>query len=140
MNTFLAIKALHIVSVITWMAALFYLPRLYIYHSTKETKSDASETFKIMEKRLLSLIANPSAVVVWVTGLTLIPDKALETWLILKMVLVLGMTIFHLYLWYILKVFSLDKNTKSERAFRVLNEIPTILLLAIIYLVVFQPK
>ena len=140
MNTFLAIKALHIVSVITWMAALFYLPRLYVYHSTKETKSDASETFKIMEKRLLSLIANPSAVVVWVTGLTLIPDKALETWLILKIALVLGMTIFHLYLWYILKVFSLDKNTKSERAFRVLNEIPTILLLAIIYLVVFQPK
>ena len=140
MNTFLAIKALHIVSVITWMAALFYLPRLYVYRSTKETKSDASETFKIMEKRLLSLIANPSAVVVWVTGLTLISYKALETWLILKMVLVLGMTIFHLYLWYILKVFSLDKNIKSERAFRVLNEIPTILLLAIIYLVVFQPK
>ena len=140
MNTFLAIKALHIVSVITWMAALFYLPRLYVYHSTKETKSDASETFKIMEKRLLSLIANPSAVVVWVTGLTLISYKALETWLILKMALVLGMTIFHLYLWYILKVFSLDKNTKSERAFRVLNEIPTILLLVIIYLVVFQPK
>ena len=140
MNTFLAIKALHIVSVITWMAALFYLPRLYVYHSTKETKSDASETFKIMEKRLLSLIANPSAVVVWVTGLTLISYKALETWLILKIALVLGMTIFHLYLWYILKVFSLDKNTKSERAFRVLNEIPTILLLVIIYLVVFQPK
>jgi len=140
MNTFLAIKALHIVSVITWMAALFYLPRLYVYHSTKETKSDASETFKIMEKRLLSLIANPSAVVVWVTGLTLISYKALETWLILKMFLVLGMTIFHLYMWYILKVFSLNKNTKSERAFRVLNEIPTILLLVIIYLVVFQPK
>ena len=140
MNTFLAIKALHIVSVITWMAALFYLPRLYVYHSTKETKSDASETFKIMEKRLLSLIANPSAVVVWVTGLTLISYKALETWLILKIALVLGMTIFHLYMWYILKVFSLDKNTKSERAFRVLNEIPTILLLVIIYLVVFQPK
>ena len=140
MNTFLAIKALHIVSVITWMAALFYLPRLYVYHSTKETKSDASETFKIMEKRLLSLIANPSAVVVWVTGFTLISYKALETWLILKIALVLGMTIFHLYLWYILKVFSLDKNTKSERAFRVLNEIPTILLLVIIYLVVFQPK
>ena len=140
MNTFLAIKALHIVSVITWMAALFYLPRLYVYHSTKETKSDASETFKIMEKRLLSLIANPSAVVVWVTGLTLISYKALETWLILKIALVLGMTIFHLYLWYILKIFSLDKNTKSERAFRVLNEIPTILLLVIIYLVVFQPK
>ena len=140
MNTFLAIKALHIVSVITWMAALFYLPRLYVYHSTKETKSDASETFKIMEKRLLSLIANPSAVVVWVTGLTLISYKVLETWLILKIALVLGMTIFHLYLWYILKVFSLDKNTKSERAFRVLNEIPTILLLVIIYLVVFQPK
>jgi len=140
MNTFLTIKALHIVSVITWMAALFYLPRLYVYHSTKETKSDASETFKIMEKRLLSLIANPSAVVVWVTGLTLISYKALETWLILKMFLVLGMTIFHLYMWYILKVFSLNKNTKSERAFRVLNEIPTILLLVIIYLVVFQPK
>jgi putative membrane protein len=122
------------------MAALFYLPRLYVYHSTKETKSDASETFKIMEKRLLSLIANPSAVVVWVTGLTLISYKVLETWLILKIALVLGMTIFHLYLWYILKVFSLDKNTKSERAFRVLNEIPTILLLVIIYLVVFQPK
>ena len=140
MNIFLTIKALHIISVITWMAALFYLPRLYVYHSTKETKSDASETFKIMEKKLLSLIANPSAIIVWVTGLTLISYVSLEMWLILKMFLVLGMTIFHLYLWYILKVFSLDKNTKSEKFFRILNEIPTVLLLIIIYLVVFQPN
>ena len=140
MNAFLLLKVVHIISVITWMAALFYLPRLFVYHSTKEPNTDSSETFKTMEHKLLSVIANPSLVVVWITGLALLSYKGLEVWLVLKMFLVLGMTIFHIYLRSLQKAFQFDKNVRSEKFFRIINEIPTILLFIIIFLVVFQPK
>ena len=98
MNTYLIFKTIHIISVITWMAALFYLPRLFVYHSTKEAGSDSSETFKVMESKLLKIIANPSLILVWISGLVLLSYKGLEVWLILKMFLVMGMTLFHFYL------------------------------------------
>ena len=140
MNVFLALKVVHIISVITWMAALFYLPRLFVYHSTKEAGSDASETFKTMESKLLSVIANPSLVLVWISGLILFSYKGLEIWLILKMFFVLGMTLFHFYLRLVQKNFQADKNVKSERFYRIINEVPTVLLVIIICLVVFQPR
>jgi putative membrane protein len=140
MNVFLALKVVHIISVITWMAALFYLPRLFVYHSTKEAGSDASETFKTMESKLLSVIANPSLVLVWISGLILFSYKGLEIWLILKMFFVLGMTLFHFYLRLVQKNFQADKNVKSERFYRVINEVPTVLLVIIVCLVVFQPR
>jgi putative membrane protein len=140
MNVFLALKVVHIISVITWMAALFYLPRLFVYHSTKEAGSDASETFKTMESKLLSVIANPSLVLVWISGLILFSYKGLEIWLILKMFFVLGMTLFHFYLRLIQKNFQADKNVKSERFYRIINEVPTVLLVIIVCLVVFQPR
>jgi|TARA_B110000914_G_scaffold107693_1_gene94388 putative membrane protein len=140
MNVFLALKVVHIISVITWMAALFYLPRLFVYHSTKEAGSDASETFKTMESKLLSVIANPSLVLVWISGLILFSYKGLEIWLILKMFFVLGMTLFHFYLRLVQKNFQADKNVKSERFYRIINEVPTVLLVIIVCLVVFQPR
>ena len=140
MNTYLIFKTIHIISVITWMAALFYLPRLFVYHSTKEAGSDSSETFKVMESKLLKIIANPSLVLVWISGLVLLSYKGLEVWLILKMFLVMGMTLFHFYLNFLRKGFENDANIKSEKFFRVINELPTILLLIIVILVVFQPR
>tara|TARA_B100000989_G_scaffold209421_1_gene158821 strand:+ start:160 stop:585 length:426 start_codon:yes stop_codon:yes gene_type:complete len=139
MNTYLVFKTIHIISVITWMAALFYLPRLFVYHSTKEIGSDSSETFKVMEAKLLKIIANPSLIFVWISGLVLLGYKGLEIWLILKMFLVMAMTLFHFYLNFLRIGFENDTNQKTEKFFRIINEIPTILLLVIVVLVVFQP-
>ena len=110
MNTYLIFKTIHIISVITWMAALFYLPRLFVYHSTKEAGSDSSETFKVMESKLLKIIANPSLILVWISGLVLLSYKGLEVWLVLKMFLVMGMTLFHFYLNFLRKGFENDAN------------------------------
>ena len=140
MNIFLIFKTIHIISVITWMAALFYLPRLFVYHSTKEVGSDSSETFKVMESKLLKIIGNPSLVFVWISGIVLLGYKGPEIWLVLKMFLVMGMTLFHIYLNFLRMRFENDVNEKSEKFFRVINELPTILLLIIVVLVVFQPR
>ena len=121
------------------MAALFYLPRLFVYHSTKEIGSDSSETFKVMEAKLLKITANPSLIFVWISGLVLLGYKGLEIWLILKMFLVMAMTLFHFYLNFLRIGFENDTNQKTEKFFRIINEIPTILLLVIVVLVVFQP-
>ena len=140
MNTYLIFKTVHIISVITWMAALFYLPRLFVYHSTKEIGSDSSETFKVMESKLLKIIANPSLTLVWISGLVLLSYKGLEIWLIFKMFLVMAMTLFHFYLNFLLIGFENDSNQKTENFYRIINEIPTVLLLGIVVLVVFQPR
>ena len=140
MNTYLIFKTIHIISVITWMAALFYLPRLFVYHATKEIGSDSSETFKVMESKLLKIIANPSLILVWISGLVLLNYKGLEMWLILKMFLVMAMTLFHFYLNFLRIAFENDSNQKTENFFRVINEVPTVLLLLIVILVVFQPR
>ena len=122
------------------MAALFYLPRLFVYHSTKEIGSDSSETFKVMESKLLKIIANPSLVLVWISGLVLLSYKGLEIWLIFKMFLVMAMTLFHFYLNFLLVGFENDSNQKTENFYRIINVIPTVLLLGIVVLVVFQPR
>ena len=140
MNTYLIFKTIHIISVITWMAALFYLPRLFVYHATKEIGSDSSETFKVMESKLLKIIANPSLILVWITGLALLNHNGLEIWLILKMFLVMAMTLFHFYLNFLRIGFENDSNQKTENFYRVINEVPTVLLLLIVVLVVFQPR
>ena len=140
MNTYLIFKSIHIISIITWMAALFYLPRLFVYHATKEIGSDSSETFKVMESKLLKIIANPSLILVWISGLILLNYKGLEIWLILKMFLVMAMTLFHFYLNFLRIGFENDSNQKTENFYRVINEVPTVLLLLIVVLVVFQPR
>ena len=137
---FLTIKTIHIISVIAWMAALFYLPRLFVYHAKHNNEKYLDSVFKIMESKLLGVIANPALVIVWLSGISLIYYLEIQTWLIIKMIFVFLMTLFHLFLFFALKKFENNLNNYSERFYRIINEVPTLLLVIIIILVVFQPE
>ena len=142
MNTYLLFKSLHLIAVISWMAGLLYLPRIFVYHS--ETKSnEVMETFKVMERKLFFYIMNPAMILSWLFGFLLIHSIGIqsirETWLLSKLLLVLSLTFYHFYLFGCLKKFSLNENNRSPRFFRVINEVPTVLLIVIIFLVVFKP-
>jgi putative membrane protein len=133
------IKVIHIVAVISWMAGLLYLPRLFVYHSENISKNDLSSTFKIMEYRLYRFIMNPAMMVVWLSGFILLYDNGLDLWLIIKFLLVFLMTIFHIFMKKCLNDFENDKSEYSSKFFRIINEIPTILMIFIIILVVIKP-
>ena len=142
MNLYLLFKSLHLIAVISWMAGLLYLPRIFVYHS--ETKNnEVMETFKVMEKKLFFYIMNPAMILSWLFGFLLIHSIGIqsirETWLISKLLLVLSLTFYHFYLFGCLKKFSLNENNRSPQFFRVINEVPTVLLIVIIFLVVFKP-
>ncbi len=142
MNFYLLFKSLHLIAIISWMAGLLYLPRIFVYHS--ETKSDeVKNTFKIMERRLFVYIMNPAMILSWLFGLILIYSIGLQSfgefWLIAKTLLVLSLTFYHFFLFNCLKNFSSDRNEYSPKFFRIINEVPTILLIIIIFLVVFKP-
>lgn len=137
-------KALHIMAVISWMAGLFYLPRLFVYHAEKaEPGSELSETFKIMELKLLRVIMNPAMIATWVFGLMLLGTPGIvdwsEVWIWLKLILVTGMTWFHHALGLWRKEFLADANTRSGRTYRMWNEFPTLLMFGIVILVVVRP-
>lgn len=138
---YLWIKALHIVAVIAWMAGMLYLPRLFVYHCAASPGSDQSETFKIMERRLLRAIMNPAMIVVWISGPLLVYLGGLwaEPWLWLKITFVLVMTGLHHAFGQWRKAFEADRNTKSGKFFRVVNEAPTLALIAIVIFVVVKP-
>ena len=140
-NWVLWVKALHIASVIAWMAGLFYLPRLFVYHVDAPMGSQQSETFKIMERRLLKAIINPSMVAVWITGplLAFGEEAWREPWLHAKLLFVLILSGFHGYLVGRVRAFANDANDKSARFYRILNEVPTALMLIIVFLVVLKP-
>lgn len=135
------IKALHLISVIAWMAGLLYLPRLFVYHCEAEPGSDKSETFKTMERRLLRAIMNPAMVAAWVFGLWLLHlgEVWTEPWMMAKLVLVFAMTGMHhlLALWR--KDFEADRNDRSARFYRIANEAPTVIMIGIVILVIVQP-
>ena len=135
------IKAAHIVSVIAWMAGMFYLPRLFVYHVDAPVGSQQSETFKIMERRLLKAIMNPALVAVWITGLLTAyeEDAFRDPWLHAKLLLVVIMSGVHGYLSRSVRMFAADANKRSGRFYRILNEVPTVLLLGIVVLVVVKP-
>ena len=139
-NLFLS---LHIISVIAWMAGLLYLPRLFVYHFTKEIGSETSETFKLMEIRLLRVIMNPAMIFSWLFGIALISTLGVESlsalWLQLKVLFVLLLSGVHGYLAKITKEFQQDKRTRSERFYRIINEFPTVLMIIIVFLVIFKP-
>ena len=139
--TYLLVQSLHIIAVIAWMAALLYLPRLFVYHAAAPRGSDLSETFKIMERRLLWAIATPAAVVTWISGLhiAVAGGHYSATWFRIKFVLVLLMTAIHVHNIMYQRAFARDANTKSARFFRIFNEAPTLLLIAIVLLVVVKP-
>ena len=143
MNTYLLFKSLHLVSVISWMAGLLYLPRIFVYHSQNSSKPIITEIFKVMEKKLFFYIMTPSMILSWFFGLLLIHSIGFQqlgqTWMILKIVFVVILTIYHLYLGKILNHFRLDLNKHSHKFYRFINEIPTILLILIIFVVIFKP-
>ncbi len=135
------IKALHLISVIAWMAGLLYLPRLFVYHCDAEPGSDKSETFKVMERRLLRAIMNPAMIAAWVFGLLMLymSEAWTENWMMAKLVLVAAMTLMHHFLALWRKDFLADRNTQPARFYRFVNEIPTVLMVGIVILVIVQP-
>ena len=140
------IKAFHIIAVIAWMAGMLYLPRLFVYHCAAETGSVQSETFKVMERRLLRAIINPAMVATWVFGLWLAwlgPDSRYgwfaSGWLWAKIILVLGLSAVHGLLARWRKEFAQDRNRHSQKFYRIINEVPTILMVLIVLLVVLKP-
>ena len=142
-NAYPWIKSLHIVSMVAWMAGLLYLPRLYVYHSMAAVESDVSETFKVMERRLLRGIMTPAMLATWIFGLLLAGISGVVdwrmNWIWIKFALVVGLTVFHIALVRWRRKFSVDQNRHSTRFFRLINELPTLALIAIIILVVVKP-
>ena len=146
MNIYLLFKSIHLIAVISWMAGLLYLPRLFVYHSgsleNKKSENTVS-TFKIMERRLFIYIMNPAMILSWIFGVFLIYLIGFENfntlWLKLKLLLVILLTIYHFFLFYCLKKFVENIDLYSSKFYRIINEIPTILLILIILIVVFKP-
>jgi len=139
---YLWVKALHIIAVISWMAGMLYLPRLYVYHAGAAAGSDLSETFKVMERRLLRLIINPAMILSWALGgLMLWANTSLLSsgWVHAKLALLVLMQVFHAFLSRWRKAFFKDANTKTARFFRFANEVPTLLMIAIVALAVAKP-
>jgi len=137
------IKAFHIIAIIAWMAGLLYLPRLFVYHAQSKTGSEQSETFKVMERRLLRYITTPAMLASWVLGLALafsgIIDWSKDGWFHAKLFLVLLLSAYHGLLAKWTKDFALDRNTHSARFYRIANEVPTLLMILIVILVVVRP-
>ena len=143
MNYYLLFKSLHLIAVISWMSGLLYLPRLFVYHAETKRNIENKETFQLMEKRLFFYIMNPAMILSWLFGILLIYVIGMENliylWLQLKLILVLLLTIYHFFLFYCLKNFSQNNNKYSPKFYRILNEVPTLLLIVIIFVVVFKP-
>jgi len=142
MNLYLLFKSLHLISIISWMAGLLYLPRIFVYHSDAEDSSQKT-VFKIMERRLYNYIMTPAMLLSWLFGVLLIHSLGItvfsELWMQIKTILVVILTIYHFSLGKYLNDFALDNNQKSSKFFRIFNEIPTIILILVIFVVVFKP-
>ena len=142
MNTYLLFKSLHLISVISWMAGLLYLPRIFVYHSENNNEI-ITTVFKTMERKLFYYIMTPAMILSWLFGLVLIHEigfvQLSSLWLQLKLILVLILTGYHFYLGILLNKFKLDQNQKSSKFYRLVNEIPTLLLILIIFIVIFKP-
>ena len=146
MNTYLLFKSIHLIAVISWMAGLLYLPRIFVYHSeaiANKKPEDLMSTFKVMERRLFIYIMNPAMITSWIFGILLIYSTDIDNlsnfWLQLKLLLVVVLTIYHFFLFQCLRKFTKNINSYSSKFYRIINEIPTILLIIIIFIVVFKP-
>ena len=143
MNSYLLFKSLHLISVVSWMAGLLYLPRIFVYHSENMKKKEICSVFKTMERKLFYYIMSPAMALSWIFGLILISKIGFENlsfkWLQIKLALVILLTLYHFYLGVILAGFDEDNNKKSSKFFRLMNEIPTIILILVIFVVVFKP-
>ena len=143
MNSYLLFKSLHLIAVISWMAGLLYLPRIFVYHVENLEKKEATEIFKTMERRLYFYIMRPAMLATWIFGIILIYingiDVLSELWMYIKLTLLILLTIYHEYLGVCLKSLKLKTNTKTSKFFRIINEVPTIILIFIIFSVIFKP-
>ena len=146
MNTYLLFKSSHLIAVISWMAGLLYLPRIFVYHSeviTNNKSEDLMSTFKIMERRLFIYIMNPAMIASWIFGILLIHTIGMDNfsflWLQLKLIFVIILTIYHFFLFQCLKKFAANNNSHSSKFYRIINEIPTAILIAIVFIIVFKP-
>ena len=143
MNYYLLFKSLHLISVISWMAGLLYLPRIFVYHAENNDDRKLSDVFKVMEKKLYFYIMTPAMILSWIFGLFLIHSIGFQqlgqTWMVLKIIFVILLTLYHFYLGKTLNQFKFDHNTHSHKFYRLINEIPTILLILIVFVVIFKP-
>lgn len=140
-DAYLWVKAIHVIAIIAWMAGMLYLPRLFVYHCATTPGSEASETFKVMEKRLLRFIINPAMIVSWIAGLWMAWEifGFQGGWLHAKLLLVVLMSGLHGYLSKATRLFAEDKNQKSAKHWRIVNEVPTVLMIFIVILVIVKP-
>ena len=143
MNYYLLFKSLHLIAVISWMAGLLYLPRIFVYHVENYQKKETSEIFETMERKLYFYIMRPAMLISWLFGILLIYQIGFESfsqlWLQLKIFFVIILTVYHEYLGKCLTSLRDGSNSKSSRFFRIINEIPTILLILIVFIVIFKP-
>ena len=143
MDSYLFFKSLHLIAVISWMAGLLYLPRIFVYHVENKEKKEATDVFEIMEKRLFFYIMRPAMIVSWILGLILIYLNGIEIfsqfWMQLKIVLVILLSVYNDYLGKCLESLKNKTNTRSPKFFRIINEIPTVILIFVVFLVIFKP-
>ena len=143
MNSYLLFKSLHLIAVISWMAGLLYLPRIFVYHVENINHQNSTNIFKTMEKKLYFYIMMPAMILSWIFGLLLIHNLGFsvfsELWMQIKIILVIFLTFYHLYLGRCLMDFKNDQNTKTSKFFRIINEVPTVLLILIVFIVIFKP-
>ena len=143
MNSYLIFKSLHLIAVVSWMAGLLYLPRIFVYHVENKEKKEVTEIFEVMEKRLFFYIMLPAMIFTWIFGLILIYLNGIEIfsqlWIQIKIVLVVLLSVYNDYLGKCLLALKNNTNIKSSKFFRIINEVPTILLILIVFIVVFKP-
>jgi len=143
MNSYLLFKSLHLIAVISWMAGLLYLPRIFVYHVENINDQNSINIFKIMERKLYFFIMMPAMLLSWFFGLILISILGFDIlsimWVQVKLIFVILLTLYHFYLGYLLSKFRSDQNTKTSSFFRIINEVPTILLILIVFIVIFKP-
>jgi putative membrane protein len=143
MNSYLLFKSLHLIVVVSWMAGLLYLPRIFVYHVENKEKKEATDIFEVMEKKLFYYIMRPAMIFTWIFGLVLIYLNGIEIfsqlWMQIKIVLVVLLSAYNDYLGKCLKSLKDNSNTKSSKFFRIINEVPTIMLIFIVFLVIFKP-
>ena len=143
MNSYLLFKSLHLIVVVSWMAGLLYLPRIFVYHVENKEKQEATDIFEVMEKRLFFYIMRPAMIFTWIFGLILIYLNGIEIfsqlWMQIKLVLVILLSVYNDYLGRCLVSLKNNSNSRSSKFFRIINEIPTIMLIFIVFLAIFKP-
>ena len=143
MNLYLIFKSLHLIAVVSWMAGLLYLPRIFVYHVENKEKKEATDIFEVMEKKLFFYIMRPAMIFTWVFGLVLIYLNGIEIfsqlWFQIKIILMILLTAYNYYLGKCLAALKNSTNTRSAKFFRIINEIPTVILIIVVFLAIFKP-